>query len=261
MKFIKKRPFVIAGPCAVESEEQLVQVAKAVQEAGGQFLRGGAFKPRTSPHSFQGLGQRGLEILAATAKAFNLKTVTEVMDTRDVELVGMYADILQIGSRNMQNFALLKEVGRGRKPVLLKRGLAATVEEWLGAAEYIRLEGNHSIILCERGIRTFSDYTRNTLDLSVVPYLKIHSDLPIIVDPSHATGDSSLVLPLARAALAAGSDGLMLEVHPQPEKALCDGAQSLTLEQFQSFMWENITCTGGRERDVSSISRRVHSIS
>ncbi|MDK2986307.1 MAG: 3-deoxy-7-phosphoheptulonate synthase [Clostridia bacterium] len=246
-------PFIIAGPCAVESEEQLFQVAKAVREAGGQFLRGGAFKPRTSPRSFQGLGERGLEILANAAKTFNLKIVTEVIDTRDVELVAKHADILQIGSRNMQNFSLLKEVGKSRKTVLLKRGLAATVKEWLSAAEYIKSEGNNRIILCERGIRTFCDHTRNTLDLSVVPYLKIHSDLPIIVDPSHATGDRALVIPLARAALAVGCDGLMLEVHPQPDQALCDGPQSLTIEQFKSFMLEITNYKGGRKVNVSSI--------
>lgn len=246
-------PFIIAGPCAVESEEQLFQVAKAVREAGGQFLRGGAFKPRTSPRSFQGLGERGLEILANAAKTFNLKIVTEVIDTRDVELVAKHADILQIGSRNMQNFSLLKEVGKSRKTVLLKRGLAATVKEWLSAAEYIKSEGNNRIILCERGIRTFCDHTRNTLDLSVVPYLKIHSDLPIIVDPSHATGDRALVIPLARAALAVGCDGLMLEVHPQPDQALCDGPQSLTIEQFKSFMLEITNYKERRKVNVSSI--------
>ncbi|MBZ4687797.1 MAG: phospho-2-dehydro-3-deoxyheptonate aldolase [Clostridiales bacterium] len=246
-------PFIIAGPCAVESEEQLFQVAKAVREAGGQFLRGGAFKPRTSPCSFQGLGERGLEILANAAKTFNLKIVTEVIDTRDVELVAKHADILQIGSRNMQNFSLLKEVGKSRKTVLLKRGLAATVKEWLSAAEYIKSEGNNRIILCERGIRTFCDHTRNTLDLSVVPYLKIHSDLPIIVDPSHATGDRALVIPLARAALAVGCDGLMLEVHPQPDQALCDGPQSLTIEQFKSFMLEITNYKERRKVNVSSI--------
>jgi len=237
-KFLLKTPFVIAGPCAVESPEQLFNTAKAVKEAGARFLRGGAYKPRTSPYSFQGLGKKGLELLAEAGKVFNLKIVTEVMDTREVELVAKYADILQIGSRNMQNFALLKEVGKSGYPVLLKRGMSATVEEWLYAADYIRAEGNGNIILCERGIRTFSDHTRYTLDLSVVPYIKKHSDLPIVVDPSHATGDSSLVIPMARAALAAGCDGLMLEVHPRPEKALCDGPQSLTLEQFKEFMAE-----------------------
>ncbi len=241
-KFPLETPFVIAGPCAVENRKQLFETARAVKEAGGHFLRGGAYKPRTSPHSFQGLGKKGLELLAEAGKLFNLKVVTEVMDTRDVEIVAEYADVLQIGSRNMQNFALLKEVGKSGHPVLLKRGMSATVREWLCAAEYIKAEGNHNIILCERGIRTFSDHTRNTLDLSVVPYIKKHSDLLIVVDPSHATGDSSLVIPMARAALAAGCDGLMLEVHPQPEKALCDGKQSLTLEQFTEFMAEIRSC-------------------
>ncbi|MEL7568177.1 MAG: 3-deoxy-7-phosphoheptulonate synthase [Dehalobacterium sp.] len=229
-------PFVMAGPCAVESEEQLFQTARAVKEAGGEYLRGGAFKPRTSPYSFQGLREKGLEMLKDAGQCFSLRVVTEVMDPRDVELVTRYAQILQIGSRNMQNFALLKEVGRSGYPVLLKRGLAATVREWLAAAEYIRVEGNEQIMLCERGIRTFSDYTRNTLDLSVVPYLKQHCPYPVVVDPSHATGDSALVIPMARAAVAAGCDGLMLEIHPDPANALCDGDQSLTLEQFGSFM-------------------------
>jgi 3-deoxy-7-phosphoheptulonate synthase len=246
-------PIVIAGPCAVESEEQIFKTAKAVHEAGGQFLRGGAFKPRTSPYSFQGLGKDGLRILAEAGKAFKLKVVTEVMDTRDIELVAKYADVLQIGSRNMQNFALLKEVGKSRHPVILKRGMSATVKEWMCAAEYIRLEGNQRIILCERGIRTFADHTRNTLDLSVVPYIKMRSDLPIIVDPSHATGDNSLVIPMARAALGAGCDGLMLEVHPDPGKALCDGLQSLSLEQFKSFMAELGNCIRREEGNVSAV--------
>ncbi|ATW24386.1 3-deoxy-7-phosphoheptulonate synthase [Candidatus Formimonas warabiya] len=231
-------PFVMAGPCAVESEEQLFQTAQVVKEAGGQYLRGGAFKPRTSPHSFQGLREKGLEMLGQAHRFFGLQVVTEVMDPRDVELVARYAQVLQIGSRNMQNFSLLKEVGRSGYPVLLKRGLAATAQEWLDAAEYIRVEGNERIMLCERGIRTFSDFTRNTLDLSVVPYLKQRCPYPVVVDPSHATGDRTLVIPMARAAVAAGCDGLMLEIHPDPAHALCDGDQSLNLEEFRDFMIE-----------------------
>ncbi len=243
---------IIAGPCAIESEEQMLQTAKVVKECGVGYLRAGAYKPRTSPHSFQGLGQKGLEIASLAAKIFKLKTVTEVMDTRDVELVAKHADVLQIGSRNMQNFALLKEVGRSKMPIILKRGLAATVSEWLSAAEYIEAEGNTQIILCERGIRTFCDHMRNTLDLSVVPYIKKYSKFPIIVDPSHATGESEFVIPMAKAALAAGCDGLMLEIHPQPEKAMCDGQQSLTLEQFKSFMIKEHLFAKGVEERVST---------
>lgn len=244
-------PFVMAGPCAVENEEQLFQTARAVKEAGGLYLRGGAFKPRTSPHSFQGLREKGLDLLAQAGRFFGLQIVTEVMDPRDVELVARYAQVLQIGSRNMQNFSLLTEVGRSGYPVLLKRGLAATVQEWLDAAEYIRVEGNENIMLCERGIRTCSNHTRNTLDLSVVPYLKQRSPYPVVVDPSHATGDSTLVIPMARAAIAAGCDGLMLEIHPDPVHALCDGPQSLTLEEFQSFMEEMAEDGEGRKSCVS----------
>lgn len=241
---------IIAGPCAVENRDQLFKTAQAVAYCGGQFLRGGAFKPRTSPYSFQGLGKAGLEILAEAAQLYNLKAVTEVMDTRDVELVSRYSHVLQIGSRNMQNFALLKEVGRSNHPVLLKRGMSATVKEWLNAAEYIRSEGNSKIMLCERGIRSFCDHTRNTLDLSVVPYIQQRVSWPIIVDPSHATGDNSLVIPMARAAVAAGCDGLMLEVHPEPSKALCDGKQSLTLKQFEDYMKELLR----KERGNTNVS-------
>jgi 3-deoxy-7-phosphoheptulonate synthase len=244
-------PFVIAGPCAVESKEQLFQTARAVKEAGGEYLRGGAYKPRTSPYSFQGLKEKGLEFLAQAGGVFGLKIVTEVMDPRDVELVAQYAQVLQIGSRNMQNFALLREVGKSGYPVLLKRGLASTAKEWLNAAEYICAEGNQQIMLCERGIRTISDHTRNTLDLSVVPYLKRQCKFPVVVDPSHGTGERSLVIPMARAAVAAGCDGLMLEIHPDPENALCDGPQSLTLEEFSDFMVELKNSRRGGEACVS----------
>ncbi|MGO0123105.1 3-deoxy-7-phosphoheptulonate synthase [Desulfothermobacter acidiphilus] len=229
---------VIAGPCAVESEMQLLTTAKAVKEAGAHLLRGGAFKPRTSPYSFQGLGEEGLKLLAQAREATGLPVVTEVVDTRDVELVARYADVLQVGARNMQNFRLLQEVGQAGKPVLLKRGLAATVEEWLMAAEYIAAAGNQQIILCERGIRTYETSLRNTLDLSAVPLLKELSHLPIIVDPSHATGNQRMVLPLARASIAAGADGLMIEVHSDPARALSDGPQSLTPPQFAQLMEE-----------------------
>ncbi|RDV84264.1 3-deoxy-7-phosphoheptulonate synthase [Ammonifex thiophilus] len=229
---------VIAGPCAVESEVQLLTTAKAVKEAGAHLLRGGAFKPRTSPYSFQGLGLEGLKLLAQAREVTGLPVVTEVLDTRDVELVARYADVLQVGARNMQNFRLLQEVGQSGKPVLLKRGLAATVEEWLLAAEYIAATGNQQIILCERGIRTYENSLRNTLDISAVPLVKELSHLPIIVDPSHATGNQRMVLPLARAAVAAGADGLMIEVHPDPARALSDGPQSLTPAQFSRLMGE-----------------------
>ncbi len=233
-----KKLLIIAGPCAVESERQLLATARAVKAAGATMLRGGAFKPRSSPHSFQGLGEVGLKMLAMAREATGLPIVTEVMDTRDVALVCQYADMLQIGARNMQNFSLLKEVGKTRKPVLLKRGLCATIEEWLLAAEYIKKEGNHNIILCERGIRTFETATRNTLDLNAVAFLKQTTKYQVIVDPSHATGKRELVLPMSKAAIAAGADGLIIEVHPNPEEALCDGAQSLTLPQFKSLMKE-----------------------
>jgi len=229
---------VIAGPCAVESEEQILTVAEAVKEAGATMLRGGAFKPRTSPYSFQGLAEEGLKLLALARERTGLPVVTEVMNPQDVELVASYADVLQIGARNMQNFPLLREVGRTNKPVLLKRGLAATIEEWLMAAEYIMSAGNHNVILCERGIRTFETATRNTLDLNAVPVVKHLSHLPIIVDPSHGTGKWPYVIPMARAAVAAGADGLIVEVHPRPEEAVSDGQQSLKPEKFRELMQE-----------------------
>ncbi|MBN1483881.1 MAG: 3-deoxy-7-phosphoheptulonate synthase [Chloroflexia bacterium] len=227
---------VMAGPCAVESREQLLETARAVRAAGGHMLRGGAFKPRTSPYSFQGLGQRGLEILAEAREQTGLPIVTEVMESQAVSLVAQYADILQIGARNMQNYALLHAVGEAHQPVLLKRGMMSTIEELLMAAEYILSHGNDRVILCERGIRTFERYTRNTLDLSAVPLLKQLSHLPVVVDPSHATGRWDLVAPLSLAAVAAGADGLIIEVHPHPEQALSDGAQSLRPEHFEELM-------------------------
>ncbi|TCW34267.1 3-deoxy-D-arabinoheptulosonate-7-phosphate synthase [Thermohydrogenium kirishiense] len=228
-----KNIVIMAGPCAVESKEQLFESAEAVKKFGAKFLRGGAYKPRTSPYSFQGLEKEGLEMLYEAKKYTGLKIVTEVMDIHSIEIVSKYADVLQIGARNMQNFSLLKEIGRSNMPVLLKRGIAATIEEWLNAAEYILSEGNKNVILCERGIRTFEQYTRNTLDLSAVPVIKKLSHLPIIVDPSHGTGKSFLVSPMAKAAIAAGADGLIIEVHPDPKNALSDGAQSLTPKEFE----------------------------
>jgi len=227
---------VIAGPCAVESKEQVDAAAVAVKQAGAHFLRGGAFKPRTSPYGFQGLKEEGLKILAAAREKTGLPIVTEVMDTRDVDLVARYADVLQVGARNMQNFSLLEAVGAQKKAVMLKRGLSATINEFLLAAEYILKQGNYSVILCERGIRTFETMTRNTLDLGSIPLIKRLTHLPIIVDPSHGTGDRASVPALARAAVAMGADGLMVEVHPQPEKALSDGPQSLTPDGFAKLM-------------------------
>jgi 3-deoxy-7-phosphoheptulonate synthase len=229
-------PVVIAGPCSIENEAQMLAAARVVKAAGGQVLRGGAFKPRTGPHSFQGLGVPGLKLLRQAGDAVGLPVITEVMRIEQLESVCRYADILQIGARNMQNFDLLKEVGRLSHPVLLKRGLSATIEEFLAAAEYLLAEGNGQVILCERGIRTFERATRNTLDLSVVPLIRSMSHLPIIVDPSHATGKRALVPVMAKAALVAGAHGVMIEVHPEPEKALCDGAQSLTGEGFGELM-------------------------
>jgi len=229
---------VMAGPCSVESEEQTLEVAKAVQAAGASILRGGAFKPSTSPYSFHGLGEDALKILATAREATGMPIITEVMDTRDVELVSEYADILQVGTRNMTNFSLLQEVGVSRKPVMLKRGMSSTIEEWLQAAEYIANRGNYEIILCERGLRTFETYTRNTFDVSAIPAVVGLSHLPIIADPSHGTGRHNLVAPVAKAAVAAGADGLMIEVHPHPEKALKDGAQSLTPANFDALMKE-----------------------
>lgn len=229
---------VMAGPCAVECEEQLMQVARLVKEAGATILRGGAYKPRTSPYSFQGLGEEGLKLLAQAREATGLKIVTEVTAVEHLPLVIEYADILQVGARNMQNFHLLKEIGKTGKPVLLKRGPCATFEEWILAAEYIMAEGNFNVIFCERGIRTFETYTRNTLDLSSVPVIKQLTHLPIVVDPSHGTGKWQLVKPMALAAVAAGADGLMIEVHPNPSEALSDGPQSLTPENFKALMTE-----------------------
>jgi 3-deoxy-7-phosphoheptulonate synthase len=227
---------VIAGPCAVESREQVDTAATAVKAAGAHFLRGGAFKPRTSPYGFQGLKEEGLKILADARAKTGLPIVTEVMDTRDVELVAKYADVLQIGARNMQNFSLLEAVGAQKKAVMLKRGLSATINEFLLAAEYILKQGNYQVVLCERGIRTFETMTRNTLDLGSIPLIKRLTHLPIIIDPSHGTGDRASVPALARAAVAMGADGLMVEVHPQPEKALSDGPQSLTPDSFHKLM-------------------------
>jgi len=227
---------VIAGPCAVESREQVDTAATAVKAAGAHFLRGGAFKPRTSPYSFQGMKEDGLKILADARERTGLPIVTEVMDTRDVDLVARYADVLQVGARNMQNFSLLEAVGACGKAVMLKRGLSATIQEFLMAAEYIVKQGNYQVILCERGIRTFETMTRNTMDLGSIPLIKRPTHLPIIVDPSHGTGDRASVPAMARAAVALGADGLMVEVHPQPEKALSDGPQSLTPAAFQELM-------------------------
>ncbi|NLI13422.1 3-deoxy-7-phosphoheptulonate synthase [Pelotomaculum propionicicum] len=229
---------VIAGPCAVESREQLLAAARRVRRSGARVLRGGAFKPRTSPYSFQGLEEEGLKILAEASEETGLVTVTEIIDEASLELALKYVDMVQVGARNMQNFQLLRQVGRSGKPVLLKRGLSSTIEEWLMAAEYIVSEGNENVVLCERGIRTFESATRNTLDLSAVPLVKGLSHLPVIVDPSHATGMQRLVAPMARAAVAAGADGLIVEVHPDPCRALCDGPQSLTPEDFDSLMSE-----------------------
>ncbi|MBI4440294.1 3-deoxy-7-phosphoheptulonate synthase [Candidatus Woesearchaeota archaeon] len=227
---------VMAGPCSVESKQQLLIAAKAVKAAGATILRGGAFKPRTSPYAFQGLEEEGLKLLAEAREETGLPIVTEVMSSVDVGLIGKYTDIFQIGARNMQNFKLLKMVGRTKTPVLLKRGLSATLMELLMSAEYIMSEGNHNVILCERGIRTFCDHTRNTLDLNIVPVLKKLTHLPVIVDPSHGTGKADLVNPMARAGIACGSDGLMIEVHPNPVEAVSDGDQSLTPKDFAQLM-------------------------
>ena len=229
---------VIAGPCSIESEEQLMESAYVVKKGGAQVLRGGAYKPRTSPYSFQGMEEEGLKLLKSVRERTGLPVVTEVMNTTDVDLVEAHADVLQVGARNVQNFALLKKVGQARKPVLLKRGMMTTIEELLMSAEYILSAGNHQVILCERGIRTFETATRNALDLSAVPVLKEATHLPVIVDPSHAAGHWRLVTPLARAAVAAGADGLLVEVHPEPEKAFSDGLQSLKPEKFYQLMDE-----------------------
>jgi len=239
---------IMAGPCAVENREQLLETAFEVKKAGAHILRGGAYKPRTSPYSFQGLGEEGLKILAEAREKYGLAVVTEVTEPQLVPLVSSYADMLQIGARNMQNYALLHAVGEIQKPVLLKRGLMSTVDEWLMAADYILSHGNPNVVLCERGIRTFSTYTRNTLDISVVPLLKQLSHLPVIIDPSHATGKWDLVIPVSRASAAVGADGIMVEVHPNPEEALSDGAQSLTPANFVQLMEEITPIVGMMKR-------------
>jgi len=241
---------VMAGPCAVETEEQVLETAHAVKAAGANILRGGAFKPSTSPYGFRGLGEDGLKILARAREETGLPIITEVMTPQDVELVLGYTDILQVGARNMQNFILLDEVGKARKPVMLKRGMSATIEEWLLSAEYILSQGNRQLMLCERGIRTFETYTRNTMDVSAIPVIEKLSHLPIIADPSHGTGKWHLVAPLALAAVAAGADGLMIEVHPSPDHALKDGAQSLTFENFQRLMAQVVAV-------VASVGRKM----
>ena len=229
---------IIAGPCAIESRAQALSIAQAVQKSGARFFRGGAFKPRTSPYAFQGLGEEGLVILAEIRETYGLKIVTEALDESGVDLVERYGDIIQIGARSMQNFTLLRRVGKSRLPVLLKRGPAATLDEWLLAAEYIMSEGNYQIVLCERGIRTFVQHARNTLDLAAIPAVRRLSHLPVIVDPSHGTGKNYMVTPLARAGVAVGADGLIVEVHDQPAQALSDGAQALTLDQYEQLVSE-----------------------
>jgi len=229
---------IIAGPCAIESRAQAFAIAEAVRRSGARFFRGGAYKPRTSPYAFQGLGEEGLRILADVREAYGLKIVTEALDEAGVDLVEKYGDMIQIGARNMQNFSLLRRAGKARLPVLLKRGLSATLDEWLLAAEYVMAEGNYQVVLCERGIRTFAQHTRNTLDLSAIPAVRRISHLPVIVDPSHGTGRNFMVTPLARAGVAVGADGLIIEVHDQPEMALSDGAQALTLDQYSDLVSE-----------------------
>lgn len=244
---------VVAGPCAVENREQIMAAALAAKNAGANMIRGGAFKPRTSPYSFQGLEEKGLKMLKEASQATGLPTVTEVIDEQSLNLSLQYVDMLQIGARNMQNFRLLKAVGQTDKPVLLKRGMSATIEEWLMAAEYIMSAGNQQVILCERGIRTFETYTRNTLDLSAIPVVKRLSHLPVIVDPSHGTGDRQLVVPMSLAAVAAGADGLILEMHPQPSRAVSDGAQSLTPDGFTSLMQQLKNLAPAVQRSMPTI--------
>ncbi len=248
-----KEIVIMAGPCAVESEVQLTETAKIVRTKGASILRGGAFKPRTSPYSFQGLGVEGLEMLERARKETGLSVVSEVMDTRQVETVARYADMLQIGSRNMQNFPLLKEAGLTSKPILLKRGMMATIDEYLYAAEYLLSQGNTQVVLCERGIRTFESSTRYTLDLNAIPVLKQRTHLPVIVDPSHGTGVRSLVATMAGAAIAAGADGLLMEVHYRPEEALCDGSQSLYPEDFEKMM-------GNLRKIAEAVGRSIHAL-
>ena len=229
---------IIAGPCAIESRAQAFAIAEAVRRSGARFFRGGAYKPRTSPYAFQGLGEEGLRILADVREAYGLKIVTEALDEAGVDLVERYGDMIQIGARNMQNFSLLRRAGRAKLPILLKRGLSATLDEWLLAAEYVMAEGNYQVVLCERGIRTFAQHTRNTMDLAAIPAVRRISHLPVIVDPSHGTGKNFMVTPLARAGVAVGADGLIVEVHDQPEHALSDGAQALTLIQYEELVSE-----------------------
>jgi 3-deoxy-7-phosphoheptulonate synthase len=229
---------IIAGPCAIESRAQAFAIAEAVRRSGARFFRGGAYKPRTSPYAFQGLGEEGLRILSDVRDAYGLKIVTEALDEAGVDLVERYGDMIQIGARNMQNFSLLRRAGKAKLPVLLKRGLSATLDEWLLAAEYVMAEGNYQVVLCERGIRTFAQHTRNTLDLAAIPAVRRLSHLPVIIDPSHGTGKNYMVSPLARAGVAVGADGLIIEVHDQPEQALSDGAQALTLDQYEQMVTE-----------------------
>jgi 3-deoxy-7-phosphoheptulonate synthase len=243
---------IIAGPCAIESRDQAFRIAERIARAGAQFFRGGAYKPRTSPYSFQGLGEEGLQIMAEIRERFGLLVVTEAVDYESLDLVDKYADVIQLGARNMQNFSLLKRAGRARKPVLLKRGISATLEEFLMAAEYVMSEGNYNVVLCERGVRTFVDHTRNTLDLSVVPAVQRLSHLPIIADPSHGTGKRDKVTPLARAAIAVGADGLIVEVHHDPDRALSDGMQSLYPDQFDALM--------GQVRQIAAVLGRKVSV-
>ena len=242
---------IVGGPCAVETREQTFAVARAIKAAGARMFRGGAYKPRTSPYSFQGLGEPGLEILAAVRDEFGMGIVTEAIDNESLDLVEKYADVIQIGARNMQNFSLLKRAGRARKPVLLKRGMSATLDEFLMAAEYVMSEGNYNVILCERGVRTFSDFTRNTLDLSIIPAVQKRSHLPILVDPSHGTGKRHKVLPLSRAAVAAGADGLLIEVHHEPDRALSDGMQSILPEEFAQLVQEARAIASVLHRNVN----------
>src|SRR5258707_4616281 len=229
---------IIAGPCAIESRAQAFAIAETVRRSGARFFRGGAYKPRTSPYAFQGLGEEGLKILAEVRDVYGLKIVTEALDEAGVDLVERYGDVIQIGARNMQNFSLLRRAGKARMPVLLKRGLSATLDAWLLSAEYVMAEGNYQVVLCERGIRTFAHHTRNTLDLAAIPAIRRLSHLPVIVDPSHGTGKNYMVTPLARAGVAVGADGLIVEVHDQPERALCDGAQALTFDQYNQLVSE-----------------------
>jgi len=251
---------IVAGPCAIENREQAFAVAERVCRAGAQFFRGGAYKPRTSPYSFQGLGEQGLQIMAEIRQQFGMKIITEAIDQESLELVEEYADVIQIGARNMQNFSLLKRAGRCKKPVLLKRGMSATLEEFLMAAEYVMSEGNYNVVLCERGVRTFADHTRNTLDLSLVPAVQRLSHLPILVDPSHGTGKRNKVTPLSRAAVAVGADGLMVEVHHQPDLALSDGMQSLYPEQFDELMVQIRQIAPVVGRTVPGIGRQTPAV-